>query len=188
MVTQRRRAGGVEYAFTRKQVKNLNLRVGEDGSVRVSAPFRVPLAEVDRFVEERADWIAAARARYAARPQWPVPPECGDRAWVRQTLEEAVERMYPLVAGAGVDAPRLRVRRMTSRWGSCLYRKGVITLNSALAACPAELRDYVALHELVHFLHPNHSPAFHRAMGERMPDWKLRRKRLAEYGSLLGRC
>lgn len=38
--------------------------------------------------------------------------------------------------------------------------------------------DYVALHELVHFLHPNHGPGFYAVMDRLMPDWKEKRARL----------
>ena len=48
---------------------------------------------------------------------------------------------------------------MKSQWGNCHWRQGYITLNTALARCPGTLRDYVALHELVHFVHPDHGPA-----------------------------
>ena len=52
-----RRAGEIEYELTYKKVKNLNLRVQSDGAVAVSAPMRVPLHEIDRFVLSRAGWI-----------------------------------------------------------------------------------------------------------------------------------
>ena len=52
-----RSAGGVDYALTRKRVKNLNLRLGPDGSVRVSAPLRASAASVDAFVAAHAGWV-----------------------------------------------------------------------------------------------------------------------------------
>ena len=74
--------------------------------------------------------------------------------------------------------PVLKVRFMTSRWGSCHWAKGVVTLNTALAAVEEGLRDYVALHELVHFLHPNHGPGFYATMDSLMPGWQERRRAL----------
>ena len=56
---------------------------------------------------------------------------------------------------------------------------GLVTLNTLLLTKPRECLDYVALHELCHFVQPNHSPAFHRLMTELMPDWKRRRALLA---------
>ena len=38
--TQLRTAGGIRYELTRKKVKNLNIRVREDGTVAVSVPLR----------------------------------------------------------------------------------------------------------------------------------------------------
>jgi len=50
-----------------------------------------------------------------------------------------------------------------------------------LARCPEPLRDYVALHELVHFLHHDHGSGFYAAMDARMPDWRARRQKLKGY-------
>ena len=104
---------------------------------------------------------------------------------VRALLEEAVDRVYPLVAGTGVSRPEVKLRKMRSQWGNCHWRQGYITLNTALARCPETLRDYVALHELVHFLHHDHGPGFYAAMDARMPDWRDRRQTLKQYAQAL---
>ena len=98
---------------------------------------------------------------------------------------EALDRVYPLVQPLGVAWPELRLRRMKSQWGNCHWRQGYITLNTALARCPETLRDYVALHELVHFVHPDHGPGFYGLMDRLMPDWRQRRKELRRYGGAL---
>ncbi len=53
----------IAYIFTRKKVKNLNLRIRNDGSVHVSAPMRTPLSRVDAFVREHAALIFNAQER-----------------------------------------------------------------------------------------------------------------------------
>lgn len=182
MVTETlRQAGDVSYHLVRRTVKNINLRVKEDGSVWVSAHPRIPVSQLDAFVAGRAGWIHRAQANYARRQPLSAPLSHLDRAECIRRLTAALDRVYPLVAADGVPYPLLKVRAMKSRWGSCLYQKGTITLNTALAACPEALQDYVALHELCHFLHPDHSAAFHTAMTARMPDWKQRRKQLTSY-------
>ena len=50
---------------------------------------------------------------------------------------------------------------------------------------PEELMDYVTLHELVHFVHPDHGPGFYGLMDRLMPDWRQRRKELRRYGGAL---
>lgn len=58
------------YEFTRKRVKNLNLRIRGDGSVAVSAPMRMPVEQVEDFLCRKQDFIrrAVARAENCAEP------------------------------------------------------------------------------------------------------------------------
>lgn len=59
--------GEIRYEWTRKRVKNYNLRVRPDGSVVLSTPFGISGVEADRFIRERAGWLAAARQRAEQR-------------------------------------------------------------------------------------------------------------------------
>ena len=58
---------GLEVVLTRKRVRNVNLRVARDGTVRVSASQRVPQSEIERFVRSKRDWIERARQRQEAQ-------------------------------------------------------------------------------------------------------------------------
>lgn len=175
--------GPVSYVLERKRVKNLNLRICRDGTVMLSVPMRCPVAEADRLVEAKRAWILEGQARMRDH-SLPLPPP-PDRETCRVLLQQALERVHPLVEGLGVAMPELRLRTMRSQWGNCHWRQGYITLNTALARCPEMLRDYVALHELVHFLHHDHGPGFYACMDVLMSDWKERRKALRRYGGAL---
>lgn len=70
-------------------------------------------------------------------------------------------------------------KSMRSRWGSC-NGKNEITLNIFLMMLPWELIDYVLVHELVHTEHMHHGKAFWDRVGEILPDYKQRRKKLKE--------
>lgn len=52
----------IEYELTRKPVKNLNIRINESGVISVSAGLRVPLKEINDFVQSRAEWIIRSLA------------------------------------------------------------------------------------------------------------------------------
>lgn len=173
--------GALTYALIKKRVKNLNLRLTRQGQAVLSVPLRCSEEQADQFIREKSDWIVRNQPKPCTQPTPPLV----DRETGKRLLGESVLRVYPLVSGAGVDLPQVRVRKMTSQWGNCHYRQGYITLNFALARCPQELRDYVALHELVHFLHHDHGPGFYAAMDARMPDWRQRRKALKSYVCLL---
>lgn len=62
-------AGGerIDFEFERKRVANINMRVRGDGSVHVSAPFRVSESTVLRFVSDRAEWVLRNVERARAR-------------------------------------------------------------------------------------------------------------------------
>lgn len=47
----------IEYNFERKSIKNINLRIKQDATVYISAPYDVKNEYIDKFVMERAPWI-----------------------------------------------------------------------------------------------------------------------------------
>lgn len=91
---------------------------------------------------------------------------------------DVMDKMFPLVGKYGVNYPMLKIRALKTRWGSCLVRKGVVTLNRGLVEAPMCCIEYVVLHELCHFIHPNHSARFYAFLSALMPDWKERKKLL----------
>lgn len=76
--------------------------------------------------------------------------------------------------------PEITVRRMKSRWGSCHVNSNRITLNERLIEAPAECIRFVILHELCHFIHPNHSSSFYRLLEAFCPYWKKTKKLLED--------
>lgn len=76
--------------------------------------------------------------------------------------------------------PTLRIRDMETRWGSCLAKKGIITLNKRLLEAPRYCIEYVVTHEFCHFIHPNHSKQYYAFLTMLMPDWRERKKVLDE--------
>ena len=57
----------LEYFLTRKNVKNVNLRICADGSVRVSANPRVAVSRTDAFVREKGEWVLRKKEEFARR-------------------------------------------------------------------------------------------------------------------------
>ncbi len=100
---------------------------------------------------------------------------------IQQTsVEDLLMMVNVWAAKIGVQPSRVRMRKMTSRWGSCSSR-GNINLNRSLCYLPPHLAEYVVCHELVHLSVFNHSRAFKEMLGQYMPDWKAREKELKEF-------
>jgi predicted metal-dependent hydrolase len=99
----------------------------------------------------------------------------------RDVFGEVVQEIYPVFQKYGVTMPVIRIRDMDTRWGSCLVKKGVITLNKRLLEAPRNCIEYVVMHEFCHFIHPNHSKHFYGLLSMLMPDWKDRKKLLENY-------
>ncbi len=76
--------------------------------------------------------------------------------------------------------PVIEIKKYQSKWGSCFYRNNKIVLNQSLVHLEQQLIDYVIVHELTHFIEPNHSSRFYKEVEKRMPDYKLRVKKLKE--------
>lgn len=64
---------------------------------------------------------------------------------------------------------------MKTLWGSCSVARQAVTFNFYLIKARMPYIDYVVLHELVHFLYPNHSKHFYAFLSNHMPDWKERK-------------
>lgn len=77
-----------------------------------------------------------------------------------------------------IPIPNLKIRRMRTRWGVCNTKNHNVTLNFELFRYDIECLDYVIIHELAHFLEPNHSRKFWSIVEKYCPNYKELRKKL----------
>lgn len=168
----------IRYTLERKKVKNINLRVKPDGTVAVSANSRVPVENIDRIVLENGEKILSALARFEEREKKNSLEKEYSKKETEALFRSVLEEVYPIFEKKGVPFPILKIRTMKTRWGSCIPSKKTVTLNARLMNYSRRCIEYVAVHELCHFLEPNHSPRFYARMTEIMPDWQERKAEL----------
>lgn len=194
----------------RRQVKRVALRVLADGTVLVTAPPGMAIGPVLSrhaawIAEKRArldDLYAGHEAEehcllFDGRPCTLVAGNCcvydapsqqveyttlaalnrALRKWLRADLAERLERHAPRL---GVTCGRVTIRMQRTRWGSC-SAQGNLNFNLRLMALPAELRDYVVIHELAHRKIPNHSGKYWRFLEGFVPDARRAEEDLKRY-------
>ncbi len=99
---------GITYQWTKKSVKNLNLRIRPDGSVHLSTPRRVSAAAADAFVKSRARWIAEATVRIAIRQaQKPAAAPLADGGYIEHLGRRLILEASPTAKTAAVEGERL---------------------------------------------------------------------------------
>ena len=108
-------------------------------------------------------------------------PETAEVAQLRAAAKAYLPgRLRELAAQYGFEFNQVRIKHNVSNWGSCSSKKN-INLNLNLMRLPAELRDYVMLHELCHLREMNHGPQFKALLASVCPDWQRLRAELKGY-------
>lgn len=84
----------------------------------------------------------------------------------------------------GVSYQSITITSAKRRWGSCSY-DNKLHYTFRLIYAPKEVIEYVAIHELAHVKHKNHSPLFWAEVARYVPDWKQKRAWLKHHGILM---
>ncbi|MDO4199064.1 MAG: SprT family zinc-dependent metalloprotease [Erysipelotrichaceae bacterium] len=68
--------------------------------------------------------------------------------------------------------PDIGTRIMKSKWGVCYVKKNKINVSSYLIHYPLDCLEYIMIHEMTHFIVPNHSKRFYEIVKKYMPLYK----------------
>lgn len=169
----------LSYEIRRKQVKNLNLHIEKDGAVWISAGKRHQDKEIETFLYSKRDWLTKHLSRIKNQQKTPADPYFTEDELVK-TIHGFCQEIYPYYKEKGIPYPQIKFRKMTSQWGNCRPKQGILTFNKSLRFAPKDCVWYVVCHEWTHFLVPNHSEVFYGELGKVCPEWKEQRKRLKE--------
>ncbi len=136
--------------------------------------------EVEQVLRDKHGWIEEQRRLQVPRlglkglAVSESAARTGARELVSALAEEEAERL-------GVVYRRIRIGGQRTLWGSCSPR-GTLSFNWRLVLAPAEVLDYVVVHELCHLRVPNHSRRFWQLVERRRPHWREQRDWLRKHG------
>lgn len=75
--------------------------------------------------------------------------------------------------------PKIEIRRMAKRWGSC-NTIDKITINPEIIKASSKCIEYVLIHEMTHLVESNHNKKFYTALSSVMPNWKKWKTKLEQ--------
>lgn len=176
-----------QIEIIRSDRKSISLEIKPDMRVIVRAPKKTSEKDIERFIEEKTEWlekhlnIMKQRILKEAQNKFTQEEISNLTAEAKKVISERAAYYAPLI---GVTYGRITIRHQLSRWGSC-SSKGNLNFNCILMLCPPEVTDYVVVHELCHRKEMNHSARFWAEVARIIPDYKERRKWLKDNGNEL---
>lgn len=173
----------------RTKRKTLAIEITRDARVLVRAPYRMKNADIQKFVEEKREWIEK-NLRLMKEKQLNQPIEPLTMEEIKQLAEKAMvkipQRVDYYAAIVGVTYGKITIRNQKTRWGSC-SRKGNLNFNCLLMLAPEEVLDYVVVHELCHRKEMNHSKRFWNEVERVLPSYRKQESWLKENGESIMR-
>lgn len=167
----------IEYNLERKKVKNINLRIKNNGKVYVSANRFVNQSVIENFLISKSDFILKAINKYQNIYSLPQT-KFFDEEEIKEVILDLCKKVYPYFELKGISYPDIKFKKMVSRWGSCHVKRNILTFNINLMYAPLRCVEYVVFHEFTHFLVPNHSAKFYDELKKVCPMWSELRKEL----------
>ena len=169
----------VEVRVSRR-ARRWRIEVPAAGPPVVVVPRGTSREQVARIVELRRGWIERQLARRV-----PVLGLDRVRLGEREARRLARGRITAVAAREatrlGVAYERIAIRDQRTRWGSCSTR-GTLSFSWRLILAPADVLEYVVVHELCHLREPNHSPKFWALLESVRPGFRVEQQWLRRHG------
>lgn len=200
-----------KVALVYSQRKTLAISVNREGQIVVRIPFGMQESFAIDFLMRQRRWVERQIAKKSVRLDisdgvriWLfgecfvigngttkqvgevlyLPEENREEALTRYTISLARKKLREITQAIatqyGFVYRSVRITRARGRWGSC-SSKGNISYSFRLAFLPPYVIRAVAVHELCHTRHMNHSPAFWKEVEKIIPNYSLIRKELKRY-------
>ena len=107
------------------------------------------------------------------------------RQWYREKAKQKiVPRVQHHATNLGVEYGKVMISTIKYRWGSCTPNNN-LNFNWKLVKAPMYVIDYVIVHELAHFLEPNHTRRFWNIVETQVSGHVKAKTWLKEHGEIL---
>ena len=90
------------------------------------------------------------------------------------------QRVRDWAEKVGVEVQTISLRAMKNKWASYTKRTRLLIFNTELLDLDEEIGDYVIVHELLHFIVPNHGKLWKSLMRAHLGDYERQAERLTK--------
>lgn len=102
--------------------------------------------------------------------------------YIRKGKERITKRVEYYAPKVGFEPKKIDVRGLGNRWASW-SPSGNLAFHWKCMMAPQTIIDYIVVHELCHFHHPDHTDAFWNEVDKVMPQYRERKEWLRKNGA-----
>ena len=135
--------------------------------------------KAEEFINDKKEWVLFKLKAFNNISRGSVLSNSSDtyREFRDKALEVASQRITYFNNTYKYTFNRITIRNQKTRWGSC-SKRGNLNFNYRIALLPAELSDYIIVHELCHLKEFNHSRKFWELVAITIPNYLNLRKNI----------
>ncbi len=205
----------MEIKIVKEPRKTLLLRIKSENIILIKAPLKCSDMSIQKFLDSKKGWIEKHIAKIKMLDNFAKSFDFDNLIYenaipimetknIRLDYEKlssnnklkSIKNQYLsmfsvlkdrtifLAQKFGFNIDKISSCSSTVKWGS-YSSAGELKLNYKLIILPANLVDYVIVHELCHIKHMNHKPQFWKEVERYYPDYKKARKEMKLYSFVL---
>ncbi len=170
----------IEYTLkANSRSRRVSLVIQSDGKLVATGPRGLNIEIVENFILQKSKWILD-KLNYFKKNISLISVRGGKGDYKKRkddSLAMVSERLKFFNMHYNLKWNKISIRNQKSRWGSC-SRKGNLNFNYKIIHLPAQMADYIIVHEMCHLKQFNHSKNFWNLVGEAIPDYMEIRREL----------
>lgn len=180
----------------RSQRRTISLMIKDDGSLMVRAPKSTRIEYVNKFLDEKSDWILKHQIMmqeylnrkkshkfinsngilYLGKRLKPKGLDLTNynevKSWYKKkALEIITKKTENFSEKFNLKYNNLKINDAKKRWGSCSWQNN-LNFSWRVIMAPNKVIDYVIIHEISHIKHKNHSQNFWDFVSSMMKNYK----------------
>ncbi len=130
-----------------------------------------------RIIQNRSERVALEENELRVFTTHPEEAQQKLSEWAVASFATLIEELNAEVRNTLISAAlmppatRITIKDMKTRWGSCSYTRGHISINIRLMAYPRETVLSVLWHEYAHYWHHDHSARFYSFLLKHYPEY-----------------